>query len=310
LRNIVREFEPGVVEGWMYHGNLGAALAARSGRRTAALIWNVRHCLDAWSSEKRLTRWTIRANRRLSEQVRAIVYNSRLARRQHEEFGFAARPGTVIPNGFDLRRFQPSEAYWRKVRRELGIAPEATTVGHVGRYHPLKDHALFLRAAARLAYVDSSVHFVMIGRGVGRDNPELAPLLAELPPERLTLAGERPDLEYMLPAIDVVCQSSRSESFPNVLGEAMACGVPCIATRVGDSAALIGDTGALVAPRDEASLFDALRAFVGMEPEERAKLGAAARARMEQYYSAGAMAGCYQTLYERCVAGGRPACAE
>ncbi|MGD8937725.1 MAG: glycosyltransferase, partial [Thiogranum sp.] len=284
--------------------------AARLGARAAALVWNVRHCLDAWSREKRLTRWTIRANRDLSGRVQAIVYNSRLAREQHEDFGFAARSGSVIPNGFDLQRFRPSDVCRSTARRELKIPPSVPVIGHVGRYHPLKDHALFLRVAARLAQVDSRMHVLMIGRGVGRDHPELAPLLRELPSDRLTLAGERQDLEHLLPAMDVVCQSSRSESLPNVLGEAMACGVPCVATRVGDSAELVGDTGVLVAPCDETALFDALGDLVAMHPGERAKLGAAARTRMERYYAMRVMAGRYRALYEDCAVRGNRACAE
>ena len=251
LRRMVRELKPDLIQGWMYHGNLAATLARTMSPGTPALVWNTRHSLYDLAHEKPMTRQIIRANRFFSSVPDALLYNSELSRKQHEAFGYASLNGRVIPNGIDLQRFSFSGQAGKHVRAELGIPVEACVVGHVARFHPIKDHSTFLRAAESVALRYPDLHFVLCGRDVSMNNASLEKQVPAMLRNRFHLLGERSDVPGLMSAMDIFCQSSWSEAFPNVLGEAMAVGVPCVATDVGDSAIIVGDTGVMVPPRDD-----------------------------------------------------------
>ncbi len=298
LRQQVRLFRPDIIQGWMYHGNLAASLAVWMAQGHPALVWNVRHCLYSLSSEKRLTRKVIRANRATSSCSQTIIYNSQLSREQHESFGFVRERGMVIPNGFDLDCQKPDLSTGEVVRRELGLPAKALVIGHVARYHPMKDHANFLRAAVDMARCVPGVRFLLVGREVTPDNPVLAGIVPRELMARFTFAGERDDVYRLMSSMDVFCVSSWSEAFPNVLGEAMACGVPCVTTDVGDSAAIVGETGLVVPPSDSSALAQALTDMAEKSSGQRRALGGAARDRIAVHYSLESIAVRYAQLYE------------
>ena len=289
LSKAARAFRPNVIQGWMYHGNLAACMARVLVQGRPALAWNIRHSLYDLKHEKRMTRQVIRANRFFSSMPDAILYNSCLSREQHEAFGYQAERAQIIPNGFDLGRFAPSAQTAALVRKALGIPLDALVVGHVARLHPMKDHAGFLRAAAQVATRHQSVHFVLGGRGVVQQNESLIQLLPREIRGRFHFLGERSDVPDLMCAMDIFCQSSWSEAFPNVLGEAMATAVPCVATDVGDSADIVGDTGVIVPPKNADALVAGLEKVLRMPVEERQALGMAGRARAEQRYSLNAV---------------------
>jgi len=298
LRRTVRAFLPDVIQGWMYHGNLAALLARFRANGRPALAWNVRHSLYDLAYEKPMMRQVIRTNRWLSPAPQAVLYNSRLSRKQHRAFGFSSRNARIIPNGVNLRRFAYSPEAGRRVRSELGIPGDAPIVGHVARLHPMKDHANFLRAAASLAARHPEVHFLLSGIDVVWENKALAELVPEEMQGRFHMLGERSDVPDLMSAMDVFCLSSWAEAFPNVLGEAMATGVPCVATDVGDSADIVDDTGVVVPPRDANALVDGIERLLMMPPEGRRVLGAAARARVQANYELGIVVEQYERLYE------------
>ena len=115
--------------------------------------------------------------------------------------------------------------------------------------------------------------------------------------DRFHLLGPRDDVPRLLAALDILASSSYSEGFPNVIVEAMACGVPCAVSDVGDSRALVGDTGAVVPPGDAPALAEALGRLLDAGAGGRAALGAAARQRVEETYSLPRVAGRYESLY-------------
>ena len=297
LHNHVRSLRPDVIQGWMYHGNLAASLAARLTPRRPTLVWNVRHCLYDLGNEKPLTRQVIRATRMFSSLPDAIVYNSRLSREQHERFGFCSRKGVIIPNGFDPSLLRPNPEVGLAVRRDIGVDSWALVVGHVARFHPMKDHANFLRAAVEVARRVPEARFLLVGREVSPGNPELSGIIpADLLP-RFVFTGERPNVAPLIQAMNILCSSSWSEAFPNVLGEAMACGVPCVATDVGDSAHIVGDTGLIVPPRDSKALSKALIELLQKAPGELRMLGLAARRRIHDNYSLNRIIDLYTSIY-------------
>lgn len=297
LRRIVVDFRPDVIQGWMYHGNFAATLGAWLAPGKPALAWNIRHGLYGLKAEKALTRQVIRGNRIFSTHADAVLYNADLSRKQHEAFGIKSVNGRVIPNGFDLTRWAPNALARESVRAEFDIPDDALLVGHFARYHPMKDHANYLQALHTVISNHPKAHFLLAGRGVNADNFALSSLFEGLPADRVHVLGERSDIERLMPALDVFCLSSSSEAFPNVLGEAMACGVPCVTTDVGDSASIVTKTGLVVSPRDSAALADALSWMLGMARQQRRALGEASRVRVEANYSLGAVVGEYAGLY-------------
>lgn len=299
LRSIMRETSPDLIQGWMYHGNLAASGASKLSPGRPAVVWNVRHSLCRLEAEKPLTRQIIRANRLLSRGVQGIIYNSRLSCGQHSHFGFYDRRARVIPNGFDLERLQAVREIGQEVRAELGLASDVLVVGHVARFHPMKDQAGFLRAAVQVARVLPHVRFLVMGREVSIENPALTGIIPSELLERFVFIGERHDTERFMQAMNILVSSSAwGEAFPNVLGEAMACEVPCVATDVGDSADIVGDTGFIVPPSDRGALTEGLLAMLGKDTAERERLGREARDRVARYYSLPRTVERYAGLYE------------
>jgi glycosyltransferase involved in cell wall biosynthesis len=285
----------------MYHGNLAASIAGPLSRGRPVIAWNVRQSLYDISAEKRLNRYVIRANRLLGERADAIIYNSEISRSQHETFGFETARAQVIPNGFDLKRLVPDTQMGALVRTELGLPGETLVIGQVSRFHPMKDHASFLRAAVTVARGNNRVRFLVIGRDVTPNNPALAGIVPADLLDRFHFTGERSDSQRLMRAMDLFCLSSWSEAFPNVLGEAMSCGVPCVTTDVGDSAAIVGETGIVVRPSDSEALARGLWTMVDKTDRERRALGQAARARIETNFALDSMVEHYARLYRDLV---------
>ena len=192
----------------------------------------------------------------------------------------------VIQNGFDTDVFRPDPAQRARIRREWGIGDELL-IGVVARLHPQKDHATFLTAMALVAESHPSARYVLCGEGVSRGSEPFASMLAASPrlSERCLLRGSRDDVPAVLNALDIaVLSSAYGEGFPNIIGEAMACGVPCVVTDVGDAPALVADTGVVVSPRNAAQLASACVALIDMGAENRRRRGAAARRRVVGEY--------------------------
>lgn len=301
FRKLLRQLKPDVVQGWMYHGNFMASLSRVLSGTRPAVVWNVRHALYDVRDEKPNTRLVIRACRYLSGQTQKIIYNSALARRQHESFGFSTDKGMVIHNGLNLERWRPDVEARACIRNELDIPDDALVIGHVARFHPLKNHIAFLKAITPVMDRVPSVQLVMAGKEIDERNSIIKPYIDLLPAGRVRLLGERQDIAQLMTAMDVMCQSSISEAFPNVLCEAMAMGIPCIATDVGESACIIGDTGYIVPPRDDQSLSNALEQMITLPKEERKAMGVAARARIQMKFELESSVKQYVRLYEALI---------
>ena len=297
LVKLTRAAQPDVIQGWMYHSNLAAQLVRLFVR--ARVCWCIQNSFHSFAAEKPLTRLVVRLLARLSRFAAKIVFVSHASRAQHEQLGFAHDRGCVIPNGADPALFQPSAAARQSVREELGLAPDAPLIGLIGRYHPQKDHATFLRAAALLARSRPDVHFVLAGAGVARASAAFSDLLRTLAPDaRVHPLGERSDMPRLTAALDIATSSSSyGEALSLAVVEAMACAVPCVVTDVGDSALLVGKTGVAVPPGDAAALAAGWERLLSAGPEARREFGEAARHRAEENYSVSSIVRRYEELY-------------
>ena len=298
LRAVVKKYRPEIIQGWMYHGNIAAYMASMLSPGHILILWNVRHSLYAIEKEKPLTRFVIRVNRVLSNAADAIIYNSNISRKQHEDFGFSSKHSLVIQNGFDLERWRPNQEFRSSLRKRLGVPDDAFLIGHIARLHPMKDHPFFLNAAATLAETNKYIHYLLVGTGVTSDNLQFQQYSSRLPAERVHFLGESSDVEKIMPSLDVFCLTSAwGEAFPNVLGEAMACGVPCVATDVGDSREILGDTGKIVPVNHKQRLVAAVTAILSQTQNERSCLGQAARERIRIRFSLASVVERYVRLY-------------
>jgi len=298
LRRWMREFSPSICQGWMYHGNLAATLMTSWARSSAAAVWNVRASLDL-EADKAATVRAIRLGARWSNRPARIVYNSEVSAAQHAAIGYSAERATVIPNGFDLSRFRPDPDARARLLASLGLEDDAVIVGHVARYHPMKDHATLLAAMSMVWAAAPSAHLVLVGSGLDGRNEALRELIEGCGGvDRVSCLGSRRDVERLHPAFDLLVMSSaRMEGFPNAVGEAMACGVPCVVTDVGDCATLVGDTGAVVPPSDPAALATAVLKLIGLGKAGRTAMGARATRRVAETYSLDRIVLLYQDLY-------------
>lgn len=299
----LRESQPQVVQTWMYHANLIGGIAARLAGHLP-VVWGIHHTNLEPGHNKRHTIWTAQLCARLSRAIpKGIVCCSETARQVHARLGYARRKMVVIPNGFDLSRFRPHAQARASFRQELGIPEEAPLIGVAARFHPLKGHRNFIEAAARLHAVFPDVHFVLCGRDVDRENAQLMGWIHQAGlGDVCHLLGVREDMPRFFAAIDIATSPSVSEAFPNAIGEAMACGTPCVVTNVGDSAALVGDTGRVIPASNPSALAEAWRDLLTSGPAVREQLGALARTRVEKHFSLGSVVERYQETYRQILA--------
>jgi len=292
---------PAVIQTWMYHADLIGGLAGCF-VPGVKIVWGIHNSTLDPSTSKRSTRVIVRINAFLSRFVPAkIIACSQVARKIHEAQGYQGNRMVFIPNGFDLDDYRPDVGARARVRTELGISATAPVVGMAARFDPQKDHATFFLAARELAAVIPDIHFVLCGDGISPENPGLVSMMSGFEkPGNFHLLGRRMDMKDIYPSWDVaMLSSSYGEAFPLVIGEAMACGVPCIGTDVGDTAELIDDTGQTVPPREPGQLSEAVKKILLLPDDERLALGWKARNRILENYEIRKIVTLYQQVWSQ-----------
>jgi len=303
LVRLLRRERPQVLQTWLYHADLLGLLAGRC-VGVPVILWNIR-CSWVPREPGKWLNWQLQKLLvRLSGWPHLVLANSQQGMETHRAAGYRPKHWKIIPNGFDLNVFTPQISSREALAQELGIPVQAYWVGLVARYHPMKNHALLLNAAAKLVQHGLNAHFILVGKGVDPSNTRLTQHLAQNNlASRVSLLGERTDVARISSTLDVACNcSSYGEGFPNAIGEAMACGVPCVVTDVGDSAWLVSDTGQVVPPANPAALAQAIEHILSLPLAERQRMGQAARQRIADMFSLPAILRQYETLYAELVA--------
>ncbi len=294
----LRDYKPDLVHTWMYHADLMGGVAARLAG-VPALAWCIRNNNLAPDYNMSLTLAVVRTSAFLSHRVPdRILCCSEAARNIHVAFGYAPEKMVVVPNGFDLAHFKPDPNARLSVRAELGLPLDMPLVGLIGRWDRQKNHEGFFAAVAAVHLRRPDVHFLLAGQGVDASNQTLRHILAANGLASVThLLGLRDDIPRLMAALDVLASSSYGEAFPNVLGEAMASGVPCAVTDVGDSAYIVGDTGRVVSSEDMEGLAHAIESLLEMPAEASRMLGARARARITDKFEISDVVSRYEQVY-------------
>ena len=249
----MRRLRPHIVHGYMDVANLLALAAKPLGAR---VVWGIRASKLDLSRYDFLHRVAFHLETWLSSLPDLIICNSFAARADVVARRFPADRTIVVSNGIDTQRFQHDAIARDKIRAEWRVGPHQFLIGLLARLDPMKGHSVFFAAAQLVAARHGDVRFVLIGDGPDsyRNALEAEAVRYGLS-DKLTWAGPRTDVSAVLSALDLsVSASSFGEGFSNSLAEAMACGIPCVATDVGDSANVLGDLGWLARPDDPADL--------------------------------------------------------
>jgi len=254
---LLRRQPPDILQGWMYYGNVLASFLAWCLPRTAAaetvparvkVAWNVRNAIVEPGNDSWMIRSAIACSRWCHPDL--VIYNSFAGQQAHQGMSLRGRQ-VVVPNGIDLTEFVPDTKIRDEVRSKHHRSFD-TWVGVIARWHKGKGIREYLEAVKLLRQKDAPARFFLAGNGLTLDNPEFAVLLKDvgLAPCDLDLLGPIANVARFLPAVDLLVLPSLREGTPNILLEAMACGVNTVATIVGDAARIVQSPARQVIPGD------------------------------------------------------------
>ena len=285
---LMGRLRPDILHGYS-DGNLPALLLGLMLRKR--VVWGIRRTSQDLSKMDRLSRRLLKVMVGLSRYVDLIIFNSEAGRLSHARMGMRSPRMQVVTNGFDIIRFSPDAVQGSAQRHRWGIPDEVPLIGIVGRFDPVKDHSTFLRAAARLAQQWPTAKFVCVGGGRKEYTEALQVLTEALGiADRVFWPGVCSQMPAAYNALSILVLTSTDEGFPNVVGEAMACGIPCVATRVGDAAPLMGDTGWVAEIGDDAAIAKAVSSLLGESETARVARAGAVRQRICTLFSVEALA--------------------
>lgn len=298
MRRWLREWRPDVLETWMYHADLLGALVTL-GRSAPPLIWNLRASHLDMRQYRPLSGVTRALCARLSRRPALVIANSDAGVREHRALGYAPRRWAVVPNGIDVARYRPRPERRDAVRGALGLPSDAFVLGVVARYDPMKGHDVLAGALGLWLARWPGAHVLVAGAGIDWQAPEYSALKAAMPElaSRVHLLGLRRDVADLWSACDVAGSPSHGEGFANAIAEAMACGVPVVATAVGDSAQIVGGEGVTVPPADPGAFAVALDRIASLAPADRQAVGLRARKRVAELFSLDVAAARYLDAY-------------
>ena len=286
LRRALNSFRPDVLYTFLDVPNVLGAIVNPIPSHTR-LVWGIRNSGVLPADTDWFQRAVSWAERKLATRPALLIANSNAGRDHVLQWPVDPARIVVIPNGIDTDRFHPCTGAQLQTDLELGVGSDPIVIGVVGRLDPMKGHSTLLRAVAQMAHLKPNARFVCIGGGSSTYLDQLTALTRELNLEELVRWIEpQREIESAYRRFDLLClPSSYSEGFPNVVGEAMACGVPCIVTDVGDSSLIVGDTGWVVPAGDHKALGRALLHALQLPREGRMALGRRARQRIEADFS-------------------------
>ena len=296
LIKIIAQTKPDIVQTWLYHADLIGGITAKIAG-VKHIIWGIRTTdLKKGSYSTALVR---KINAWLSFSLPSkIVCVAESAKARHVKLGYCESKMLIIPNGFDLDKLHKYIIDSAQLRLKHGIKQNEIVIGSMGRFSQIKGQDVFVKAAKIVAENNPNVRFLMVGRELQESNKPLMKWITNTGfVDRFVLLGERLDVNICFGAMNIFCLHSRSEGFPNVLGEAMAMGLPCVATDVGDAKILGGELVKIVEPDNPEVLALALMQMLNFQSKKLNELGKLSNKRIFHMYSLSTMQLAYQGLY-------------
>jgi len=289
-----------VIIGWMYHGNLVASFLSMVTR--IPHIWNIRHSLSLVDNEKRSLRIVIKIGAFFSKYPEKILYNSYISSLQHKNLKYCSDNAFVVPNGINISKCKADDRPVQDFFLENDLL-NCFIVGHVARYHPMKDHSCFIKSISMVKSKIPDLKVVMAGFGVDYKNKTLVSEINKYDLEStVILLGERSDIMSILKSIDLfVLSSAWGEGFPNVLLEAMCCEVPVISTDVGDAKFIVSNIGKIVNASDSVALSKEILDVYDMGELHRKEVGIKGAKRVRDMYDINKVRSDYVDLWDKCL---------
>lgn len=298
LRSELKMQNPHIVQTWMYHADFLGGLAAKS-LGNGNIMWGIR-TTDVTQGSSKLTIGLRKLCAWLSYSIpKVIICAADAGRKEHEKVGYDPQKMRVIPNGFDQYFLKKSLDKTAKFRSENGLLEKHIVIGSVGRFNVEKNQKVFVDAAALIADKHENVRFLMVGRDNTVENLELLSWITKYQLQhRFILLGERSDIPTCLASMDIFCLHSNTEGFPNVLGEAMAMGVPCVSTDVGDARLLLNSRGWIVGNSAE-SIASQINKLLLLDYDELKAVADSAQKHLFENYSISSVLDNYKEIYKK-----------
>lgn len=258
LYKLIKKIEPSIVQTWMYHADLLGGIAAKTAG-VPKIFWGIRHSNLSKGTIKPTTYAVMKSCALLSHFIPTkIISCSKAAVNSHIAQGYDSDKFEVVQNGYDLNSFRPLSQSVERVNFSSAGFP---VIAMVARFDIQKDHANLLNALSILKNKGLNFHLVLVGKGINHDNFELMQLIKDsslVVDKDITLYGQSDNIPLLMNSIDLHVLSSLGEAFPNVLAEAMACGIPCISTDVGDAKEIVSEYGWIVESQNSTLLAEAI----------------------------------------------------
>jgi len=243
---ILKKISPDIIQGWMNHGNFTSILALLILNFKPIIYWNIRQSFYKNKNDLFYTKFLFLFNILFSRIPKKIIINSNISKIQLQNFGFNIDSFKFIPNGFDPNYWVRDLSFRELKRENLGIENLDFVIGYVGRYHPMKNIILLLKAFEIISINFSNSKLVIIGHKEDDFNKFEKQIFDKIPNNQIILLNQMYDINKYYSIFDLFTLCSVSEGFPNVLGEAMSCELCCISTNVGEAPALLQDVGFII----------------------------------------------------------------
>jgi len=275
-----------IIQCWMYHANFFGLLAATCVGLSKKVVWNIRRTELPGGVTGVLSKLSAKLSNIIPVQ---IICCANAAKKSHIEAGYNPKNMRVIHNGIDVELFQPNQQQGLSFRKELDLSKSDFIIGMVGRYAPIKGHIYLLKAFKQLLEIMGTsakeLKLVLIGRDIISAEPLQTLLTDPLLKKHLVIVPERCDIHQVMPAFNLLCLPSESEGFPNVVAEAMACGVPALVTDVGDAAVIVDNADMVIPLAQVGEMAEKLFIFINRNKLEKNELSNCARTRIITYFS-------------------------
>ncbi|HLQ82381.1 MAG TPA: glycosyltransferase [Pseudogracilibacillus sp.] len=290
IRKLIKNAD--VVQSWMYHADLINYLATRFLKKK--VIWGIRRTNLNKKENKKSTLLIAKLNALLSRRANLVISCSIAAKKTHINFGYSENKVIVIPNGFEMDKIYKDIVARSEIRDEMEIENKQVILS-IGRWNIAKDHKNLIHAYKKVE--NTNTHLVLIGPNITEDNVELIEIIKESKIKNYSLLGPQSNINDYLSAADIYVSSSKSEGFPNVIGEAMACELPCVVTDAGDSEYIVGDVGITVPIENSEELAKGIEEMLSLTNEERKKLGKKSRKRIKDNFDIEVVAKMFEEQY-------------
>ena len=271
LSKLIKRQKPDLVQTWLYHADLIGGIAAKLAG-IKYIFWTIHNSTLSKTQTPFLTKLIVRILAILSYFIPChIISCGNNPRRVHIQKGYDSQKISVIFNGYDTDVF----TYNPSLRHTVdGVQYDQPLIGMIARYSAQKDHENLFKALSILKSKGIVLKCLLIGSGIDKNNITLTKQIKEMGiQDFIILKGERGDLQNIFPALDLhVLSSAYGEAFPNVICEAMSCGIPCVSTDLGDISFIIGDTGYVVPPSNPDALANAIRQILQQKTIDHKKI--------------------------------------